>query len=662
MIISNVTIENFRCYYGQSNIEFNQNGKVTLIFGDSGYGKSSFLQFFRWMFYGNPDFGDNDDQPLVNNTAVSEAKSGSKIKVFGQIDFEHLGVKYSLSKTQYFVKRSKLNSDIEPERPEPVLLFLEDGNWVQFNGDLANKINSIMPIELSQYFLLDGEKARDIVLDPTGLKKAILALFGLDAYELALSHIGVKSKKISVLGSYQHEMTSKMTTATNKNISVAELQESMQDIYDQIECLKSLRSDVIAEGNVKTARKEAIFKTLGQVSSRNNVQQLIDSNNALIKVHEDTIKSTKRKIGDLFYSCYPYIFLSRVANKSSSLLREKNVELASNYKNIFENLNKPLIKEILDKNLCVCGKTLDDDDVAYLNGILDTMPPDSYEYMFGQFVNKAKSQIKDANSNIMSYYELMGKISEEEKFIDKLNAQNKEKLDELKRLDSAKDLVEELENIKNDLLKLENKKSDYDKMIAKKAQLYQIADRQLQAALQNERISEDYKEKLEFFESMKDLLTDEKVRKEKEVRDTLNLCVRDMFKKLTTQTELDADRIDFVNTNFSLRTTYLTGGQLAVDVYAYVIGIVKALQECEMDNNENPIIIDAPFAFTGNEQSEHIFKTLPAVSKQTVLLTLDVNKIKNLLSNDDLYELYCIKNESQERATIEKGNVNDLKF
>ena len=42
MIISNIIIENFRCYYGKSEISFNQNGKSTLIYGDSGYGKSSF--------------------------------------------------------------------------------------------------------------------------------------------------------------------------------------------------------------------------------------------------------------------------------------------------------------------------------------------------------------------------------------------------------------------------------------------------------------------------------------------------------------------------------------------------------------------------------------------------------------------------------------------
>lgn len=145
---------------------------------------------------------------------------------------------------------------------------------------------------------------------------------------------------------------------------------------------------------------------------------------------------------------------------------------------------------------------------------------------------------------------------------------------------------------------------------------------------------------------------------QKQLKLVINQLLREIFKKLTTQTELDADKIQFVNDDFSLRTTYLTGGQLAVDVYSYVIGIIKALQECQMENNENPIIIDAPFAFTGNIQSEHIFKTLPTVSKQTILLTLDLNKIKKLLGETELYDFYIIKNDSQEQATIVRGAIN----
>ena len=122
------------------------------------------------------------------------------------------------------------------------------------------------------------------------------------------------------------------------------------------------------------------------------------------------------------------------------------------------------------------------------------------------------------------------------------------------------------------------------------------------------------------------------------------------------------EEIDFVNKDFSLRTTFLTGGQQAVDEYSYVIGMIKALQEFEMENNENPIIVDAPFAFTDNKQSEHIIKTLPEISKQTILLTLDLNKIKHYLTeNKDAYDFYVLKtNNQQDMTRIERGDINDF--
>lgn len=100
MIINEITIKNFRCYYGESTISFNSDGKITLIYGDSGYGKSSFLQFFRWMFYGDPDFGKSDDKPLFNIAAYNECKFGDKVEVSGTINFIHQGVSYRLHKAQ----------------------------------------------------------------------------------------------------------------------------------------------------------------------------------------------------------------------------------------------------------------------------------------------------------------------------------------------------------------------------------------------------------------------------------------------------------------------------------------------------------------------------------------------------------------------------------
>ena len=661
MLIHNVKITNFRCYYGTSSLTFNSDGKITLIYGDSGYGKSSFLQFFRWMFYGDYYFGSNDDKPLFNIAAYNECKTGENVEVSGQIDFEHLGVSYRLNKTQLFSIAIRMNNSTLQKTDWKLQILGEDGGYHPFAGDLANKINSILPKELSKYFLLDGERSRDIVLNSGELKKAIYSLFGIDAYNEAITHIGSRNAKFSVLGHYAGLLAAN-TTQMVGNMSITDMQEATQELYETIEEMKAKRKEVMATIEQKNARRDEIFKILGAVSSKGNIESLIKANQRTIKDNESKIITCQHNIGNLFYRSYPYLFLAEIASKSSTVLRKKNLEYASNYRNVFENLKKDLLKEIIEKNMCVCGRELDDESRNRINGIIDIMPPGSYVYEFGQFVSKAKNRIKKAQTDTMGYESLTSTIAKLEEENRHLDDEIHEKLEELKRLNDSKDLVEELEQIKLDIEKLNREKAGYEGKIAQKKQIYEMSNKQLNAALKNSNVSGQFAEKIEFFEQVADLLKKERDAREIQVRATLNLCVREIFKKLTTQTELDADRIQFVNNDFSLRTTYLTGGQLAVDVYSYVIGIIKALQECKMDNNENPIIVDAPFAFTGNIQSEHIFKTLPTVSKQTILLTLDLNKIKKLLGETDLYEFYIIKNDSQEKATIERGDINAIKL
>ncbi len=661
MIINNVKITNFRCYYGTSTLSFNSDGKITLIYGDSGYGKSSFLQFFRWMFYSDYDFGKNDDKPLFNIAAYSELKVGENIEVSGQIDFEHMGVSYRLNRLQLWSVVFKMQNATMQKGDWKLQVLGEDGGYHPFTGDIANKINSILPKELSKYFLLDGERSRDIVLNSGELKKAIYSLFGIDAYNDAITHIGYRNAKNSVLGHYAGLLAAN-TTQTIGKMSITDMQEAIQELNEVIEEMKAKRKEVMAEIEQKNARRDEILKTLGAAASKGNLDSLIKATQRTIKENESKIIVLQHKIGNLFYKTYPYLFLAQIASDSSVVLRKKNLEYASNYHNVFENLKKDLLKEIIEKNICVCGRELDDKSRDRINGIINIMPPNSYVYEFGQFVSKAKSKIKVSQTETMAYESYTNQIAQLEDENRKLEDQVQEKLDELKRLNEAKDLVDELEKIKSDIQSLNTLKAGYEGKIAQKKQIYDISNKQLKTALENSKVSGKYNERLDFFEKVVALLKEERDKKENQVMNTLNSCVKDIFKKLTTQTELDADKIQFVNDDFSLRTTYLTGGQLAVDVYSYVIGIIKALQECNMDNNENPIIVDAPFAFTGNIQSEHIFKTLPTVSKQTVLLTLDLNKIKKLLGDTSLYEFYVIKNESQEKATIERGDINAIKF
>ena len=663
MKINNILIENFRCYYKENEVKFNSSGKITLIYGDSGYGKSSFLQFFRWIFYNDPDFGKDNDKPLFNTVAYEEKEPGETIDVRGVVEFDHLGTKYSLEKKHtYSVTLNPNNAKLEAT--DYNLQYMEDDNWVDYDGDVSKKINSIMPKGLSKYFLLDGEKARDIVLNSTDLRLAIHSLFGIDEYEKSIEHIGSAYDKKTVIGYYSNLMTSQIKAVSGLSVKLTpqEYQDSLQDLNEEIKNLKRLRSDLISNINEDNARRDQILKDLGEASNKDNIEEIIRRNDEQIKRLDDENKKITKQIGDLFYQCFPYLIMTGVTSRSASILREKRDDFSVNYHTMFNNLKKELLKEVLERNSCICGRDLDKNSIKYINDTISIMPPDSYIYLFGQFVKKTKSEIQASNLKIYGYDNIVSSIAENQKKIAEFETDNKERYAAIKRLDEAKDLVDELEAIDKRIKESNTNKTRFDGDIAKKTQTFNIAEQQLEKIIKNSEVSDKYSSIISFFKDVKKDLEEEKKKREADVADVLNNCVKEIFKQLTTQSDLNADNIQFVNKNFSLRTTYLTGGQLAIDVYSYVIGIIKALQQFGMDNNENPIIIDAPFAFTGNEQSEHIFRTLPSVVKQTVLLTLDLNKIKSLLGETKLYEFYVIKNESQEKAIIERGNINEFKF
>ncbi len=153
------------------------------------------------------------------------------------------------------------------------------------------------------------------------------------------------------------------------------------------------------------------------------------------------------------------------------------------------------------------------------------MPPDSYIYRFGQFVAKAKKKIKDAELKSMSYESYLSKIAALEEEITHLEDINQEKLDELKRLEDAKDLVEELEQIKKEIEQLDREKAGFEGAIARKKQVYEVSNRQLTAALKNSKVSNEFSGKIAFFDEVLKLLKEEKAIKEVQIKSVLNECV-----------------------------------------------------------------------------------------------------------------------------------------
>lgn len=99
MILKEIEIHNFRSYYGHDNI-FKLSPGLTLILGDNGDGKTTFLEALEWLFY---TASEDKSESNISEKRKSELEAGESDVCSVSIKFDHDGEK-ELIKRFYFKK------------------------------------------------------------------------------------------------------------------------------------------------------------------------------------------------------------------------------------------------------------------------------------------------------------------------------------------------------------------------------------------------------------------------------------------------------------------------------------------------------------------------------------------------------------------------------
>ena len=88
MIIKELTIKNFRSYYGECKFDFSDG--LTLIIGDNGDGKSTFFEAIKWLLDTSKE---NTSVDNASEMRKSELEVGDSDTVSVSMSFEHNGEK-----------------------------------------------------------------------------------------------------------------------------------------------------------------------------------------------------------------------------------------------------------------------------------------------------------------------------------------------------------------------------------------------------------------------------------------------------------------------------------------------------------------------------------------------------------------------------------------
>ena len=127
MRISKIEYENFRNFRDHGEIRCSTDGRVTIIYGKNGDGKTTLHQLFQWVFYGQVHFNKTTTDRLYNLQFESEQPFGSTFEVMGRIDFEHNNEPYTLTRTYTYKKglndSEKIAEDLSLNKMD------QDHNW-----------------------------------------------------------------------------------------------------------------------------------------------------------------------------------------------------------------------------------------------------------------------------------------------------------------------------------------------------------------------------------------------------------------------------------------------------------------------------------------------------------------------------------------------------
>lgn len=383
MKISKLEYENFRNFKGHGEIKCAIDGKVTIIYGKNGDGKTTMHQLFQWVFYGRVHFNKTTTDTLYNLSFEREQPYGATFKVMGRIDFEHDGHYYSLTRTCIFKKglddSAKVSEELQLNHKD------EEDNWIRMDKP-KDIIEKFLPSGLSEYFFFDGESMiADLRVkgkDSAGkLRTALYSMFDLDVIESALEHIGRTDLKTTVLGqlfiSKGENVQTGAISAVKTNIENA--QQKIKDFEEKLSALKQEKEE-------KKELITSISEKIGTTKSR----QEYEFKRRELKTQRDLFLNNagiaQRDFGDAVIDNFPQLLISKAVADARGKI---NLKIEKNH--LPYGLDKRLIAYLLAATTkkCICGNPLCDAERATIKEYEAMMPPKSYTSLYNDFTRTA---------------------------------------------------------------------------------------------------------------------------------------------------------------------------------------------------------------------------------------------------------------------------------
>ena len=328
MRFKELSIENFGPYKDLEIIRFDDCDGVSIIWGDNGRGKTSIMNAFNFVFFGEVKNrkGDLHDYiSFINEEGAAEGRYTYEITL-SVIDEDKL---YTISRSLVLMPGVRVphsNEDVYP-----VLTVNEDGYIVE-SGKAEHIVNSLLPKDVARFFLFDGEllqEYEELLNDrsPNGatIKSSIEQILGMPI----LTYGAADAKKAYDKYSTEATRVAQNDTNTSKYANqVARLKAEREGHEAEVEKLKKEREIQIAEKRRLEKEMQDTEKLRAYLERKRTIE-------ATIKAKEEQITAEQESVLKLLESAWTWMIVPTGQKELDSLnstvttLNAKQSEAAS---------------------------------------------------------------------------------------------------------------------------------------------------------------------------------------------------------------------------------------------------------------------------------------------------------------------------------------------
>lgn len=667
-------LTDFMRYKGENVITFSCDPEknVTVIKGDNTFGKTTLAQAFRWGLYGeliDTRYGKSKEIVLLNMDVVADMDETSTQSVSVVIEIEDVDIIQFKREAVY----CRIYPSLDIRKVDEILWMRQKekdemwGDWIKndnkgvsVEGPVSDRINTLLPNELSSYFLFDGENWSDVRKAKAEIKKSLNTLMGITPLTRMKEHL-YNGNSSSVIKIFNNSIVGAGT-------EYEETKRKIKSNEESIEKWEKERNEARENADAFHKKVEAAQAILDSNTKVEGYQKEYRSLERSILVEEKSLEESYADFAKEFSrSAYKY-FGAPLLERVIEVLKDVKLEGKD-----IPDITADTLDYLLENGICICGNKIGEKEKESFKDLKKVIFPNVIGSYVGQYQNKLeewKLETEDFYSSMTQKAERMeGTKAQKEEDEDRRN--NLEVLIDGK-INFALERTKMNANRENERIQIENIAKRELWINQSSEALFQLRGKLAEEtahSIENRRTQR----MIQYAQGLYDMVSDVLKKRQDPLFDELNAIIKDNFTSMFHEQEKFAQ----IGEDYQLHLYYkdvldeqgepkeekiLSEGEIIARNFVYIVSVLelaeKKKQESLDDDISNlPLVLDGPFSKLGDTNIALVARVLPKAAEQVIVFMLDKDWDASGLGAYTLPEYrYAVKKDiNGKSSTIERS-------